>query len=80
MEILKEACYLLEKYAKVCPNWIEGIGDCGHCEACRVFKCIDDIENYLQLKDSAVRMKQCPYGICSHKVKYGCVACSCYGR
>ena len=45
-ELLKESSFLLHKHgAKSCPNWKEGVGDCGDCEACRVFKCIDLLDD-----------------------------------
>ena len=55
MELFKEAVYLLTKWGpKSCPDWIEGVGDCGKCPECRVFKCIDNLELSSQPEDSAV--------------------------
>lgn len=46
-KLLKEASYLLHVNSpKGCPHWVEGIGDCGNCPACRAFKCIDNLEEY----------------------------------
>lgn len=49
IELLKESKYLLETYSpSYCKNWEEGVGDCFNCESCRVFKCIEDLENEIK--------------------------------
>lgn len=53
--LTQEAIYLLTMYGpKECPNWKEGVGSCGHCSACRVFKCVDDLERPEQQQQSEV--------------------------
>ena len=46
--LLSEAAYLLTISApEQCPNWKEGVGDCGMCGVCRIFKCTEKLEQAL---------------------------------
>ncbi len=67
-DILKEAIFLLGIYGpEHCPFWKEGVGDCGECTACRVDKCITDLEALASNKTLNVR-------------KLGCEECRRAGR
>ena len=44
---IREAIFLLERKQPPCENWVFGVGDCGHCESCRVSKCVEDLESLL---------------------------------
>lgn len=49
-ELLSEAAFLLHILGpKSCRNWKEGVGDCEKCSDCRVFRCIENLENKLSI-------------------------------
>lgn len=53
LPVINEAYYLLSvAQPDKCPDWLEGIGDCGKlsCLHCRYQKCIDDVENLKLVK------------------------------
>ena len=63
-KLLLEASYLLTKWGpQECPDWIEGIGDCGKCPECRVFGCIEALDEFAsQQADSVDGILQCKCG------------------
>lgn len=76
-ELLKEAIYLLGKYGpQECPDWIEGIGDCGNCEACRVFQCMNALEAASQPAVEADAYCECKLGATVYNLSdTHCVKC-----
>jgi hypothetical protein len=52
-EALRESSYLLHVYGPdSCSRWQAGLGDCGACEACRVFRAQDKSEDALAQTES----------------------------